>query len=77
MIAIYLTKIIYYKLIKVMINLLNLADVIISIVIYYHNNFKSIILDQGFLFILKFFFSIILFLKYQKEYIDRFLHSNR
>lgn len=39
----YITKIVYYKPVKVTIDRLNLIKVIINIAIYYHSIFKSII----------------------------------
>lgn len=53
MIIDYLTKIIYYKSIKVTINILDLAKVIIDIMVRYYGIPKSIITDRGLLFILK------------------------
>lgn len=41
-----LTKIVYYKPIKVMTNTLNLAEVVMNIVIYQHEVLKSIVIDQ-------------------------------
>ncbi len=50
----YLIKIVYYKLIKIMINALSLAEVIINIVIYHHRILESIVIDQSLLFMSKF-----------------------
>lgn len=48
-----ITKIIYYKPIKVTINILDLTKVIINVIMYYYSILKSIIMDLGLLFILK------------------------
>ena len=45
---------IYYEPIKVMIHILSLVKVIIDMVMYYHNIFKLIIIDQDLLFKSKF-----------------------
>ena len=50
----YLTKIVYYKLVKITINISGLIKVIIDVVIYYYNIFKSIVINQNLLFTLKF-----------------------
>ena len=50
----WLTKIRYYELVKVMINTLGLAKVIINMVIYHYGVLESIVIDQGLLFILNF-----------------------
>ena len=41
----YLIKIVYYKLFKITIDLLSLVKVIINMIVYYHNIFKSIFID--------------------------------
>ncbi len=51
-----LTKMIYYKPIKVIINGLGLAKVIINMVVYHYRVPESIVINQGLLFILKFWF---------------------
>ena len=48
------TKIVYYKLVKIKIDALSLADVIIDVVVRYHGLPDFIITDQGSLFISKF-----------------------
>ena len=50
----WLTKIVYYKLVKVIINIPELAEVIINVIVYYHNLLVSIVTDKGSLFISKF-----------------------
>ena len=54
MIVNFLMKIIYYIPIKVIINISSLVKVIIIIVICQYTISKSIIIDQGLFFILKF-----------------------
>ncbi len=49
-----LTKIVYYKSVKVMINAPALAEVIIDMVVCHYGIPESIITDQGLLFTLKF-----------------------
>ena len=49
-----LTKMIYYELVKIMIDISGLAKVIINMVIHHYSIFESIVIDQGLLFILKF-----------------------
>ncbi len=49
-----LTKMVHYKLVKVMIDAPGLTKVIINMVICYHGVPESIITDRGLLFILKF-----------------------
>ena len=46
----WLTKIVYYKLVKIMIDALGLAKVIINVVIYHHGVPESIVTDQSLLF---------------------------
>lgn len=46
------TKMVYYKLIKVTINIPSLAEVIINMVVQHHGFFDSIISDQGSIFLL-------------------------
>ena len=49
-----LTKMVYYKPIKITINVLELVKVIINMVIHYSSIFKSIVINQSLLFISKF-----------------------
>ncbi len=49
-----LTKIIYYKSIKVIIDMSSLAKVIINMIVRYHSISKSIIMNRSLLFISKF-----------------------
>ena len=46
----WLIKIVYYKLVKVIINVLGLAKVIINVIIYHYRVLKSIVIDQGLIF---------------------------
>ena len=50
----WLTKMFYYKPVKITIDTLRLAKVIIDMVVRYHGLLNSKITNQGFLFILKF-----------------------
>ena len=52
----WLIKIVYYELIKAMIDKPDLAKMIINMVIYYHGVCESILMDQGLLFTSKFWF---------------------
>ena len=45
------TKMVYYKLVKIMIDVLSLAEVIINIIIRHYGLFNFIIIDQNSLFI--------------------------
>ena len=45
---------VYYKFVKVIINISDLIKVIINIIMYYHNISKSIIISKSLFFILKF-----------------------
>ena len=49
-----LTKIIYYMLVKVMIDVPDLAEVIINVIVCYYGVLKSIVTDQDLFFIFKF-----------------------
>ncbi len=49
-----LTKMVYYKLVKVIIDVSGLAKVIIDVVVHYHGILRSIVIDWGSLFIPKF-----------------------
>lgn len=49
-----LTKIVYYKPVKTMINIVGLIEIIINVIIRHHYLAKSIISDPGLLFISKF-----------------------
>lgn len=46
----YLTKIIYYELIKIIIDIASLAEIVIDLMVKYHNISKSIISDKSPLF---------------------------
>ncbi len=49
-----LTKMVHYEPVKVTINTLGLAGVIINIVMHHHGVLESIVMHQGLLFISKF-----------------------
>ncbi len=51
-----MTKMIYYKLVKVTIDAPSLRKVIINLVIYHHSIPKSIVMDWDLLFTLQFWF---------------------
>ena len=67
-----LTKIIYYKPVKVMINIPGQAKVIINMFVYHHGVSKSIIMNRDLLFISKFWSSLYCFLQIQKRYSQPF-----
>ena len=50
----WLTKTVYYKPVKVTIDALGLAEIIIDMIMRYHNLSDSIVTDQGLLFSSKF-----------------------
>lgn len=49
-----LTKIVYYKLLKITINTLRMAKVILDVVVWYHDFFNIIVSNRGLFFISKF-----------------------
>lgn len=53
---------VYYKFVKVIIDIPSLAKVIINMIVHYHSIFQSIFANQGLLFISKFLFSLCYFL---------------
>ena len=57
-----LTKIVYYKPVKITINVQSLAKIIIDVVIRYHGLLDLIVTDRGLLFTLKFWLSLCYFL---------------
>ncbi len=60
-------KMVYYELVKVMINASGLAEVIINVLMYYHVVLKSIVMNQGPLFTSKFWSSLCYFLSIKKK----------
>ncbi len=58
----WLTKIVHYKLVKVMIDAPSLAEVIIDMIVRHYRVPKSIVMDRGLLFISKFWSSLCYFL---------------
>ncbi len=58
---------IYYELVKVMINASGQVEVIINMVIRHYGIFKSIVTDQSLLFILKFWSLLCYFLGIQRR----------
>ena len=63
----WLMKMIYYELIKVMINILGLAKVIINVIVQHHRVPEFIVIDSGLLFISKFWSLLYHFLKIKKN----------
>ncbi len=62
-----LTKMVYYKPVKVTINTLGLAKVIIDVFVWHHGVYQSIMTDRGSLFTLKFWFLLYYFLGIKKK----------
>ncbi len=67
MIVDYLRKMIYYKLVNIIINILGLAKNIINMVVCYHDIPESIVTDQKLLFISKSWFLLYYFLGIKKK----------
>ncbi len=63
---------IYYGLVKVMINALGQVEVIIDVVVRHHGIFKSIVTDQSLLFISKFWSALYYFLGIKKKLFTAF-----
>ena len=57
----------HYKLVKIIIDALGLTKVIINVLVQHHGLSDSIITDQGFLFISKFWFWLYNFLGIKKK----------
>ena len=62
-----LTKMAYYKPVKVTINVLRLAEVIINVVVWYHGLADLIITNRGLPFILKFWLLLLYFLSIKPQ----------
>ncbi len=62
-----LTKLVYYKPVKITINTLDLAEVIINVIVHHHRVSELIITDRGSLFISKFWSLLYYFLKIKKK----------
>lgn len=58
---------IYYVLVKIIINTPGVAEVIINVVVYYHGVPDSIIIDRGLLFTSKFWSLLCYFLGIEKK----------
>ena len=67
-----LTKIVYYKLVKITIDAPGLAKVIIDVVVWHHGLPNSIITDQSSLFISKFWSSLYYFLEIKRKLFTAF-----
>ncbi len=63
---------VYYELVKVTINTLGLADVIIDVVVHHHGVLESIVMDQGLLFIFKFWSLLCYFLEIKRKLFTAF-----
>ena len=62
----------YYELVKVTINALGLAEVILNMVVWYHNLLDSIILDKSSLFTSKFWLLLCSFLDIKQRLLTAF-----
>lgn len=60
-------KMVYHKLVKIIIDALSLTKVIIKMVVWHHGLFNSIISNCGLVFILKFWLLLCYFLKIKKK----------
>ena len=67
-----LTKIVYYKPIKITIDIPRLAGVIIDVVVCYHSLLDSIVTDQGFIFTSKFWSLLYYFLGIKRQLLTAF-----
>ena len=65
-----LTKIVHYIPVKVMINISDLAKVIINIIVRHHGVLESIVTDQGLLFTFKFWSLLYYFIEIKKSYLQ-------
>lgn len=62
-----LTKIVYYKSVKTIVDTAGLRKIIINVVVWHHSFFQSIVNDQGLLFSSKFWFLICHFLTIKQK----------
>ena len=67
-----LTKMVYYKPIKVIINVPSLAEVIINVIVHYYGVLELIVTDWDLLFTLKFWFLLCYFLGIKKKLFTAF-----
>ena len=63
---------IHYKLVKVMINVPDLANMIINVIIHYHKVLESIFTNQGLLFKSKFWSSLYYFIEIKRKLFTAF-----
>lgn len=70
-----LTKMVYYKLVKVTINTFELAEVIIYMALRQHKLPDAIIIDWGLLFISKFWLLLYYFLEIKKDFQLLFIYT--
>ena len=61
---------IYYELVKVIIDAPDLAEVIIDMVVYHHKVLELIVMNWDLLFTSKFLFLLCYFLKIKKSYLQ-------
>ena len=67
-----LTKIMYYKLVKITINFIGLIKIIINMVVQYHSFFNSIISNQKTIFTFNFWFLLYYFLGIKRQLFTAF-----
>ncbi len=60
-------KMVYYKLVKVTIEVPSLAEVIIDVIVHHHGVTESIVIDRDLLFTSNFWFSLCYFLGIKKK----------
>ncbi len=63
---------VYYKLVKITIDVASLMEVIINVIVTHHGFPKSIISDKSYLFSFKFLFSIYYFLNIKQKFFTTF-----
>ena len=71
-----LTNMVHHEQIKITINTLSLAELIIDVIILYHSFLNSIVMDRGFLLILKFWLSLWYFLSIKRQFFPIFHPQN-
>lgn len=67
-----LNKMVYYKSIKITINILGLATIMINIIVQPHGFFDSIISNYGMIFIFKFWFLFCFFFNIKRKFFITF-----
>ena len=71
-IILWLTKMVYYEPVKVIINTLGLAEVIINVIVRHHGLPNSIVTNRGFFFLLKFWLLLCYFLGIKQRFSTTF-----